>query len=76
MENLIAQCWIVQEKLDLFVYPVIYLKEPITNHDSQILHGFHNPFDAKNFIRSFMTDAVCVTVSKEAPSEQLSLARS
>ncbi len=69
--NVVSVCYVVQEKLDLFTYPVIYLEQPKSNHNSQIVHMFYNVFDAKNFIHSFMFGGVAVMVSKYAPEEEL-----
>lgn len=69
--NVVSICFVVQQKEGNFVYPVIYLKEPIADEKTQMVHMFFNPFDAKKFVKEFLGDCAIISVCKEAPTEIL-----
>lgn len=71
--NLIAHCWVIQKKENKFIHPTIFLSYPPHDQDTEILHLFYNPFDAKKFIREFMGNCCFVKITNEVNPDILEL---
>ena len=65
--NLVATCYVIENRISKFVRPTVYLNEQPINTHCEKLHRFYTVFQAKNFIRKTMGYGVAIEVSKDRP---------